>query len=233
MGTTRRMRSFSGLDSSVSGDAVSVRVESPGTILRFLRVFAPSRETVSREAAKTRREEQTTALYGKLATCDRHAWENRDRRLVARSRSRGKCRDCRCRCRLLRRHHRGPDRRSANRGGLSSAEYQPGSHRCAIRLTHLAMDGNDEQPPHPAIRGLRTVCRCNNIKYRTIERAIRRGACTLTQIAACTTATTGHCGGSCTPEVQEMLGEHAPQSKLSQPAPKPAASPDAWWIRKT
>ncbi len=94
------------------------------------------------------------------------------------------------------------------------------------------MDGNDEHPPHPAIRGLRTICRCNNIKYRTIERAIRRGACTLTQIAACTTATTGHCGGSCTPEVQEMLDEHAPQSKLSQPPPKPAASPDAWWIRK-
>jgi NAD(P)H-nitrite reductase large subunit len=94
------------------------------------------------------------------------------------------------------------------------------------------MEGNDEQPQHPAIRGLRTVCRCNNIKYRTIERAIRRGACTMTQIAACTTATTGHCGGSCTPEVQEMLDEHAPTSKLSQPPPKPVAAPDAWWIRK-
>lgn len=94
------------------------------------------------------------------------------------------------------------------------------------------MDGNDELEPQPAIRGLRTVCRCNNIKYKTIERAIRRGACTLTQIAACTTATAGHCGGSCTPDVQEMLDEHAPQSKLSQPPPKPAAAPDAWWIRK-
>lgn len=93
------------------------------------------------------------------------------------------------------------------------------------------MDGSDEHEQHPAIRGLKTVCRCNNIKYRTIERAIRRGACTLSQIAACTTATTGHCGGSCTPEVQEMLDEHAPKTALSQPPPKPAASADAWWVR--
>lgn len=108
-----------------------------------------------------------------------------------------------------------------------------GSRRSAIRLTRLAMDGNDEQAQHPAIRGLKTVCLCNNIKYRTIERAIRRGACTVSQIAACTGATTGHCGGSCTPEVQEMLAEHAPRPVLAQPPPKPAAaSPDAWWIRK-
>ena len=94
------------------------------------------------------------------------------------------------------------------------------------------MDGNDDQEQqHPAIRGLKTVCRCNNIKYRTIERAIRRGACTLSQIAACTTATTGHCGGSCTPEVQAMLDEHGPKQVLSQPPPKPAASPNAWWVR--
>ena len=87
------------------------------------------------------------------------------------------------------------------------------------------MDGNDDQQ-HPAIRGLKTVCRCNNIKYRTIERAIRRGACTLTQIAACTTATTGHCGGSCTPDVQQMLSDLAPQ------LPLPAASGNAWWVRR-
>jgi len=101
-----------------------------------------------------------------------------------------------------------------------------------IRLAWLEMDGSDEQAQHPAIRGLKTVCLCNNIKYRTIERAIRRGACTISQIAACTSATTGHCGGSCTPEVQEMLAEHGPRTVLAQPPPKPAASPDAWWIRK-
>jgi NAD(P)H-nitrite reductase large subunit len=111
------------------------------------------------------------------------------------------------------------------------------------------MDERDEQQElHPAIRGLKAVCRCNNIKYRTIERAIRRGACTISQIALCTTATTGHCGGSCTPEVQAMLEEYGPKSGLSRdidsvprtparpPAPhseQTAAVPaDAWWIRK-
>jgi NAD(P)H-nitrite reductase large subunit len=90
-------------------------------------------------------------------------------------------------------------------------------------------EGHDQQELHPAIRGLKTVCRCNNIKYRTIERAIRNGACTLTQIAVCTTATTGHCGGSCTPDVQQMLEELAVQRPL---AAAPAASAAAWWVRK-
>ena len=65
----------------------------------------------------------------------------------------------------------------------------------------------DGETLHPAIRGLRTVCRCNNIKYRTIEKAIREGATTIDAVAVRTTATTGHCGGSCTPNVQEMIEE--------------------------
>jgi len=85
---------------------------------------------------------------------------------------------------------------------------------------------DDVPQQHPAIRGLKTVCRCNNIKYRTIERAIRGGACTLTQIATRTTATTGHCGGSCTPDIQQMLAELA-----RPPASTPAAGA-AWWVRK-
>ena len=89
---------------------------------------------------------------------------------------------------------------------------------------------SDEQPVHPAVRGLKTVCRCNNIKYRTIERAIRNGACTLTQIAVCTTATTGHCGGSCTPDIQQMIADLAIQRPLAAAAP--AASAAAWWVRK-
>ena len=84
---------------------------------------------------------------------------------------------------------------------------------------------------HPVVRGLKTVCRCNNIKYRTIERAIRNGACTLEKIAAHTTATTGHCGGSCTPEVQQMIAELAPKYATATAAPKPQ-NPDAWWVRK-
>jgi hypothetical protein len=35
------------------------------------------------------------------------------------------------------------------------------------------MDDASSDALHPAIRGLKTICRCNNIKYRTIERAIR------------------------------------------------------------
>jgi NAD(P)H-nitrite reductase large subunit len=71
---------------------------------------------------------------------------------------------------------------------------------------------SDDDLQHPVIRGLKTVCRCNNIKVRTIERAIREGARTLTQVAARTTATAGHCGGSCTPDVQEMLAGISPSS---------------------
>lgn len=90
----------------------------------------------------------------------------------------------------------------------------------------------DTESLHPAIRGLRTVCRCNNIKYKTIERAIREGAHTLSQIAARTTATTGQCGGTCTPEVQKMLDELAPKYATATAQPTPAANPDAWWVRK-
>jgi NAD(P)H-nitrite reductase large subunit len=92
------------------------------------------------------------------------------------------------------------------------------------------MDDGNGQELHPAIRGLKTVCRCNNVKLRTIERAIRNGACTVTQIALCTTATTGHCGGSCTPDIQQMIAELAIQRPL--PAAAPAASAAAWWVRK-
>ncbi|HUP62207.1 MAG TPA: (2Fe-2S)-binding protein [Thermoanaerobaculia bacterium] len=87
---------------------------------------------------------------------------------------------------------------------------------------------------HPAVRGLRTVCRCNNIKHRTIERAIREGAHTMTQIANRTTATMGECGGSCTPDVQQMLDELAPKyATVPPPAQQVAgAAADAWWVRK-
>jgi bacterioferritin-associated ferredoxin len=114
---------------------------------------------------------------------------------------------------------------------------------------------DDSQPLHPAIRGLKTVCRCNNIKYRTIERAIREGARTVADVAKRTGATTGHCGGSCTPEILEMLAELAPSLGKSGPAESRssvaggeipvglpvagpsqdaggAASGNAWWVRK-
>jgi NAD(P)H-nitrite reductase large subunit len=95
------------------------------------------------------------------------------------------------------------------------------------------MDENESDELHPAIRGLKTVCRCNNIKYRTIERAIREGAHTLSQVATRTTATLGQCGGSCTPDVQKMIAELAPRYVTAKPAtPAPPANPEAWWLRK-
>lgn len=93
------------------------------------------------------------------------------------------------------------------------------------------MDENESL--HPAIRGLKTICRCNNIKYKTIERAIREGAHTLSQVATRTTATLGQCGGTCTPEVQAMIAELAPKYVTNAPLAQPAAAnPNAWWVRK-
>ena len=94
------------------------------------------------------------------------------------------------------------------------------------------MPESDSDALHPAIRGLKTVCRCNNIKYRTIERAIREGACTLAKLAARTTATTGHCGGSCTVDVLAMIEEHAPKEPEAPPEAAPASTLNAWWVRK-
>lgn len=96
------------------------------------------------------------------------------------------------------------------------------------------MDENEsDESVHPAIRGLRTVCRCNNVKYKTIERAIREGAHTLTQVATRTSATLGQCGGTCTPEVQKILAELAPKYATASPAqPQRPADPNAWWVKK-
>jgi NAD(P)H-nitrite reductase large subunit len=92
---------------------------------------------------------------------------------------------------------------------------------------------DDCQSLHPAIRGLKTVCRCNNIKYRTLERTIRDGAHTIAEIAKRTAATTGYCGGTCTPDILAMIAEHAgtPVPCIAAPQQAAAAS-DVWWVRK-
>ena len=92
----------------------------------------------------------------------------------------------------------------------------------------------DESPSlHPAVRGLKTVCRCNNIKYRTLERAIRDGAHTVADVAKRTGATTGYCGGTCTPDILAMIAEIAGTATPCVAQPQPAAAPaDAWWVRK-
>jgi NAD(P)H-nitrite reductase large subunit len=82
---------------------------------------------------------------------------------------------------------------------------------------------------HPAVRGLKTVCRCNNIKYRTIERAIRDGARSLTAIAVKTTATTGHCGGTCTPDIQQMLADLGARQPVLA---RSAGGEGQWWVKK-
>ncbi len=81
---------------------------------------------------------------------------------------------------------------------------------------------------HPAVRALKTICRCNNIKLRTIERAIRQGASTIAEVAARTTATTGYCGGTCTPEVQGMIDAAHPKSAV---VPAEKTTSDDWWVR--
>jgi bacterioferritin-associated ferredoxin len=100
----------------------------------------------------------------------------------------------------------------------------------------------DSPSLHPAVRGLKTVCRCNNIKYRTLERAIRDGAHTIAEIAKRTSATTGYCGGTCTPDILAMIGEltGAPAGCIPQPGasnadawpPASGASGADWWVRK-
>lgn len=82
---------------------------------------------------------------------------------------------------------------------------------------------------HPAVKKLITVCRCNNIKYGTIERAIEAGASTIAEVAAKTTATTGTCGGSCTPRVLEMIEQRC--AEPNGPAPETDDPDDAWWKR--
>ena len=80
---------------------------------------------------------------------------------------------------------------------------------------------------HPAVKKLITVCRCNNIKFGTIDKVIEAGAKTIAEVAAATTATTGRCGGSCTPRVLEMIEARWAEAGVAH---SPADDPeDAWW----
>jgi NAD(P)H-nitrite reductase large subunit len=94
------------------------------------------------------------------------------------------------------------------------------------------VDDSESEDLHPALRGLKTVCRCQNIKYKTIERAIREGAWTLSQVAARTGATLGQCGGTCTPDVQKMITELAPKHSGAAESKTPAQTLDKWWVKK-
>ena len=100
---------------------------------------------------------------------------------------------------------------------------------CGESFVHRHVTPSVSDEGHPAIRHLRTVCRCNNIKHGTIEKAIRGGATNVAEVGRITTATTGQCGGSCTPTVVEMIDEiHG----TSEPAkPQAPNDEDAWWVR--
>lgn len=91
---------------------------------------------------------------------------------------------------------------------------------------------DEYQGMHPAIRGLKVVCRCNNIKYRTIEKAIDEGARTVEAVARCTRATTGHCGGSCTPKIQQMIALAQDEDLVDSVSGEELPDPGAWWIRR-
>ena len=95
------------------------------------------------------------------------------------------------------------------------------------------MDDRDHlKDLHPTIRGLKTVCRCNNIKYKTVERYIKEGAKTISDVAKATTATTGHCGGSCTPYIQEMIADvhGGPRPEKPESDVDEDGEPE-WWVR--
>ncbi|HVT02732.1 MAG TPA: (2Fe-2S)-binding protein [Thermoanaerobaculia bacterium] len=88
---------------------------------------------------------------------------------------------------------------------------------------------SEDSELHPAVRAIKTVCRCNNVKYRTIERAIKQGACSIREVAAKTLATTGYCGGSCTPDIQVMIADIAGGARPPIPEVRPGEE-DAWWL---
>lgn len=95
----------------------------------------------------------------------------------------------------------------------------------------MSDDRDNYEQLHPAIRGLKTVCRCNNVKYKTLERVITAGAHTISAVAAKTSATTGYCGGSCTPYIQKMIDRLTGKAPAETVAPAPAEDENAWWIR--
>jgi bacterioferritin-associated ferredoxin len=108
---------------------------------------------------------------------------------------------------------------------------EPGTvSRPGTPLRILLLSGAVSEILHPAARKLTTVCRCNNIKYGTIERAIDAGARTVSEVGAATLATTGRCGGSCTPRVMEMIEARWPSApRVSGEVSEGNASD--WWIR--
>jgi NAD(P)H-nitrite reductase large subunit len=70
---------------------------------------------------------------------------------------------------------------------------------------------------HPAVP-LDIVCFCQGIERRTLLEAIEAGIDSLERIQEVVGATTGPCGGSCTPSVQAMLDSAATREATPPPA---------------
>lgn len=58
------------------------------------------------------------------------------------------------------------------------------------------------------IQGLKVICKCKAVRYKTIKAAIVNGAHTLEMIRKKTGANTG-CGKQCTAQINAMIKKHA------------------------
>lgn len=69
------------------------------------------------------------------------------------------------------------------------------------------------------------ICSCNEVPRSQIEAAIGRGACSMADIFDATWAGCGPCGGTCQPEIAELLRAHcepaAPVVPPASPTPRP------------
>lgn len=57
------------------------------------------------------------------------------------------------------------------------------------------------------------VCLCNSVDEQTIREAIQKGARTLDEIFDFTSAGVGACGGSCRPQLRQLLETELAQLK--------------------
>lgn len=62
--------------------------------------------------------------------------------------------------------------------------------------------------PRKANKNDPLICLCNEVPLSTIRDAMNAGACTLAALFDATWAGCGPCGGSCQPQLVELLRQH-------------------------